>query len=96
MTIDLRDQKILVAGGAGFVGSALVRELLDVGARVVVYDNFLHGSRENLSEIITVGPPVMDDVHPPRPDHAKDQRPEGNIGDLFGILPHFSGSPPRQ
>jgi nucleoside-diphosphate-sugar epimerase len=44
----LEGQKVLVAGGAGFVGSALVRELLASGADVVVYDNFLHGTRENI------------------------------------------------
>lgn len=43
--------KVLVAGGAGFVGSSVVRELLHNGAEVVVYDNFLHGTRENLDEI---------------------------------------------
>jgi nucleoside-diphosphate-sugar epimerase len=48
---DLADQKVLVAGGAGFVGSQLVRELVALGARVVVYDNFLHGTRQNLSEL---------------------------------------------
>lgn len=41
----------MVAGGAGFVGSAIVRELLDDGAKVVVYDNFLHGTLANLSEV---------------------------------------------
>jgi nucleoside-diphosphate-sugar epimerase len=41
----------VVSGGAGFVGSALVRELLDDGARVTVYDNFLHGHRQNLDEV---------------------------------------------
>jgi nucleoside-diphosphate-sugar epimerase len=49
--IDLRGRSVLVAGGAGFVGSALVRELIDDGARVVVLDNFLHGTLENLREI---------------------------------------------
>ena len=49
--ISLRDENVLVVGGAGFLGSALVRELLDDGARVVVYDNFLHGTLANLLEI---------------------------------------------
>lgn len=47
----LAGQKVLVAGGAGFVGSQLVRELVNLGAHVVVYDNFLHGTRQNLSEL---------------------------------------------
>ena len=33
------------------MGSQLVRELLELGARVVVYDNFLHGTRQNLDEV---------------------------------------------
>jgi nucleoside-diphosphate-sugar epimerase len=33
----------MVAGGAGFVGSAIVRELLRRGSTVVCYDNYLHG-----------------------------------------------------
>jgi nucleoside-diphosphate-sugar epimerase len=41
-------ETVLVPGGAGFVGSALVRRLRDAGARVVVYDNFFSGPRENV------------------------------------------------
>ena len=48
---DLEGQNVLVAGGAGFVGSTLVRLLLDKHSNVVVYDNFLHGVKQNLEEI---------------------------------------------
>ncbi|RJP72357.1 MAG: SDR family oxidoreductase [Candidatus Abyssobacteria bacterium SURF_17] len=41
----------LVTGGAGFIGSHIVRELVHRGENVRVVDNFLTGSRENLSDV---------------------------------------------
>jgi len=48
--MELRDRRILVTGGAGFVGSNLVRRLLEEGARVTVLDDLFTGRRENLPE----------------------------------------------
>ncbi len=43
--------KVLVTGGAGFIGSNLAEELIRQGARVSIIDNLTTGFRENLEEI---------------------------------------------
>lgn len=42
--------KILVAGGAGYIGSHTVKELLKEGFDVLIYDNFSSGRRELLTD----------------------------------------------
>jgi len=57
---------ILITGGAGFIGSAVVREFLDEGAKVVVYDNFSYGRREFLpdhEELTIVDGDINDTEH---------------------------------
>ena len=44
-------KNVLVTGGAGFIGSSVVRDLLKENANVVVLDNFISGTRENLKEV---------------------------------------------
>lgn len=44
-------KRILVTGGAGFIGSHLCRKLLDAGDEVVCMDNFYTGRRENIAEL---------------------------------------------
>lgn len=41
--------KVIVTGGAGFIGSRLVGELLHQGVETIVLDNFSSGSMDNLS-----------------------------------------------
>ena len=43
--------KVLITGGAGFIGSNLADELLRQGAKVSIIDNLVTGFRENLEEI---------------------------------------------
>jgi UDP-glucose 4-epimerase len=40
--------RVLVVGGAGYIGSHVAREFLDSGHEVSVFDNFSSGSRENV------------------------------------------------
>ncbi|XP_065287654.1 UDP-glucuronic acid decarboxylase 1-like [Dermacentor albipictus] len=51
--LDYREKKrILVAGGAGFVGSHLVDHLMQQGHQVTVVDNFFTGSKHNIEHWI--------------------------------------------
>ncbi len=47
--MDLKNKKILVTGGAGFIGSHTVDALIREGANVVIIDDLSTGRRENLN-----------------------------------------------
>ena len=50
--INLTNKKILITGGAGFIGSNLCEALLEKGNKVVCLDNFITGKRENIQELL--------------------------------------------
>ena len=52
MNIELSNKRILVTGGAGFIGSNLCEALLKKGNKVVCLDNFATGKRENLEQLL--------------------------------------------
>lgn len=63
----LSSSKILVTGGAGFIGSNLCETLLNLDASVVCLDNFATGKKDNLQSFV---------------DHPKFTLIEGDIRDL--------------
>src|SRR5262245_10757801 len=45
--------RILVTGGAGFLGSHLCERLLAAGANIICVDNFFTGTRENVRHLLS-------------------------------------------
>tara|TARA_B100000029_G_scaffold507211_1_gene591372 strand:- start:48 stop:944 length:897 start_codon:yes stop_codon:yes gene_type:complete len=71
--------RFAVTGGAGFVGSHLVKLLVKEGHDVIVIDNLHTGKKENLSE-------VMDEIEFLNLDIRDYQSMENKLVDLDGIF----------
>lgn len=50
--IKMSKKRVLVTGGAGFIGSHLCRKLLDEGHEVLCVDNFFTGNRSNIHDLL--------------------------------------------
>ena len=68
----MTNERVLVTGGAGFIGSHLVERLLKEKHEIIVLDNFCNGRKENLKDhldnkklhVINVDIANFDDIEP--------------------------------
>jgi UDP-glucose 4-epimerase len=72
----MEKSKVIVTGGAGFIGSNLAEELARRGNHVIIIDNLSTGNQENIQSIIKIG--KVDFI-------------EGSITDLSLMQKSFSG-----
>ena len=49
--MNFNDSRVLITGGAGFIGSNLARVLLKEGAKITIFDDFSTGSMRNIREV---------------------------------------------
>lgn len=52
--------RVLVTGGAGFIGKYLVKSLIDNGDIVTIFDNFSNSSKKSISHLIDIGIKVIE------------------------------------
>jgi UDP-N-acetylglucosamine 4-epimerase len=77
----LRNSRVLVTGGAGFIGSNLVESLLNDGNQVVCLDNFSTGKRENLKGF--AGNPAFQLIEGDIRNYADCEKAAANIDVVF-------------
>ncbi|MCK9256242.1 MAG: NAD-dependent epimerase/dehydratase family protein, partial [Bacteroidales bacterium] len=49
---EIKNSKVLITGGAGFIGSNLIEKLLRQNNYIVCLDNFSTGKKENINQFI--------------------------------------------
>ena len=95
---DLASFPVLVTGGAGFIGSHLADELVRLGARVRVLDDFSTGSRDNLAQLAGSIELLEGDLRDPetcrRSARRSDTGPRSSYGRGWSGPPAPSAAPP--
>ncbi|MDP3765318.1 MAG: GDP-mannose 4,6-dehydratase [Nanoarchaeota archaeon] len=77
-----QNRNVLVLGGAGFIGSTLVRELIREKANVIVLDNFSSGDIVNLKEVEDSIQIIKGDI---RDSNIKDILKKNNVEYVFNL-----------
>ena len=72
-------QRIPVTGGAGFIGSELVRQLVARGFDILIVDNLVNGKRENLKGVLSKNVELV----------VTDIRDQRSMNRCFGAWPSF-------
>ena len=79
--------RVLVTGGAGFIGSHIAHRLLGEGHEVVVLDNFSTGRRENIAAIEARGLKVVEGDVRATDLSGHLGRELGGLAGVFRVLP---------
>lgn len=85
MTKEFSRKRVLVTGGAGFIGSHLVDQLIRLGASVTVVDNFITGNKANLTEATE-----SDDFGLIEADASRPPKDYLSAGDAFEFIFHLA------
>lgn len=52
--------KILVTGGAGFIGKHLVKFLIEKGNEVTIFDNFFNSEKDSVAALVNIGAKIIE------------------------------------